>query len=142
VARPRCFTIAGHGDTVVLVVNRLLEAAGSPGRLYQKKLFGVLSKQRFSALKLGAGLPLANGAGLIEGTHEQQDPRVAQRGLAAGEADVVLPALMSAPASHLACECLDARVEACSARTLFSPSCVHCCHSQRLARTPPPPRLR
>jgi hypothetical protein len=31
----------GHGDTVVLVVNRLLEAAGSPGRLYQKKLFGT-----------------------------------------------------------------------------------------------------
>ncbi len=31
----------GHGDTVVLVVNRLLEAAGSPGRIYQKKLFGT-----------------------------------------------------------------------------------------------------
>lgn len=31
----------GHGDTVVPVVNRLLEAAGSPGRLHQKKLFGT-----------------------------------------------------------------------------------------------------
>jgi hypothetical protein len=31
----------GHGDTVVPVVNRLLEAARSPGRVYHKKLFGT-----------------------------------------------------------------------------------------------------
>ncbi|HEX8701279.1 MAG TPA: hypothetical protein VF815_20810 [Myxococcaceae bacterium] len=31
----------GHGDSVVPVVNRLLEAAAVPGRIHQKKLFGT-----------------------------------------------------------------------------------------------------